>query len=215
MTFDTIAHDLKTPLAAALGHARMMAAENLSPAGRRRLAVIESQIQRMSTLIDTYLLGGPGVHDLAEGHAGDVVAQVTGEIEPLLQRAGVVLELAVDGDVPLCRCAPAALHRVLVNVLRNAIDASVPGGSIECRIGAGPSEVFIEVHDNGSGIPAGVLDRLFERGCTTKAAQGGNGLGLAICRDLLQHHGGGIGISSRPGEGTRVLITLPAVVVET
>ena len=211
MTFDAIAHDLKTPLAAALGHARMIAAENLSPAGRRRLAVIETQIQRMSTLIDSYLLGGAVRSDIAVGHAGDVVLQVTREIEPLLQRAGVVLGLVVDHDVPPCRCAPEALHRVLVNVLRNAIDASVSGGSIDCRVGAGAAnEVFIEIRDNGSGIPPVVLERLFQRGCTTKSAQGGHGLGLAISRELLQHEGGNIRINSRPGEGTRVLITLKA-----
>jgi signal transduction histidine kinase len=105
----------------------------------------------------------------------------------------------------------AALHRVVLNVVRNAIDATAPGGTIECRVGAGgPDQVFIEIRDSGGGIPIAAQEHLFERGFTTKKGRDGHGLGLAICRELLHNHGGAIRISSRPREGTRVLITLPA-----
>ena len=209
MNFDAIAHDLKTPLATVLGTARLIGAENLSAEARRRLTVIEVQVHRMSVLID-YLLAGTTGEIITEDHAGDILREATRDLEPLLQRAGLTLTLREDEDVPSCRCARTALHRVIVNLLKNAIDATPSGGTISCHVGpADTHQVAIEISDTGTGMPASVLDRAFDRGFTTKARQDGHGLGLAIARELLSEQGGAIAISSQPGCGTCVTLTLP------
>jgi signal transduction histidine kinase len=211
MNFDSIAHDLKTPLATLLGTARLMGTENLSPDARRRLAVIEAQVRRMSLLIDSYLVGGDDTETIGEEDAAGIVVEATRELEPLFERAGIALCLQFEQDIPRCRCARAALHRVVVNLVKNAIDAMPNGGSITCRMGTSSGrDVFIEVSDNGIGMPAAVLARAFEVGFTTKAADDGHGLGLAISRELVRGQGGDISISSEPGRGTRVVVTLPA-----
>jgi signal transduction histidine kinase len=212
MNFEAIAHDLKTPLTAVLGSARLIATEDLSPDARRLLAVIEAQVERMALLIDSYLVDPTGLDAITDESAGEILLEVTREIEPLVQRAGVIISVAIDDGVPRCRCARLALHRAILNVIKNAIDATPGSGTIACRVRGGTAhDVSIQIADSGIGMAENVLARAFEPGFTTKARHNGHGLGLAICKELLGRQGGSIAISSRPGHGTRVVMTLPAV----
>jgi histidine kinase len=103
------------------------------------------------------------------------------------------------------------LRQVLENLLANALRYTPPGGSIRIDVTCDGQAVFFTVADTGSGIPPEHLPHLFER--FYRADQGGRvggaGLGLAICKGLVEAHGGRIWAESREGEGTAIRFTLP------
>jgi signal transduction histidine kinase len=98
------------------------------------------------------------------------------------------------------------LH-LLVNLLRNAIDATPEGGEIRVGVHAHDGHLRIRVEDSGPGIPPDVRDRIFEPFFTTKA--GGTGLGLSVCRSVADVHGGAIHVGSAEGGGARFDVELP------
>ncbi len=96
------------------------------------------------------------------------------------------------GELPKIHCRPGEINQILTNLLTNACEATEPGKAIEIRTGSGEDKVWLEVRDEGHGIPDDLLPRIFAPNVTTKSGGGnyGLGLGLAISRDLaLQHHG--------------------------
>ncbi len=106
------------------------------------------------------------------------------------------------------------IEQVVMNIVSNAIKYTPDGGKIDIHVGTGKKSVYVRVTDNGIGIPEKDLPRLFERFYRVDKARsresGGTGLGLSIAREILQQHKGDIHIDSVYGEGTDVVITLPA-----
>jgi two-component system sensor histidine kinase BaeS len=101
------------------------------------------------------------------------------------------------------------MRRVLGNLLANAIRHTPTGGRVTVRVEPdGSGGLLVAVSDTGSGIPADLLARVFER-FAKGADSGGSGLGLAIARDLVEAHGGSIEAESREGEGTTIRVRLP------
>jgi signal transduction histidine kinase len=113
-----------------------------------------------------------------------------------------------DGDIPV-RADPDAIQQVLVNLLNNSVEARAEGRQfrVEVRAIRAPGRAVITLRDNGKGIPAEVLARLFERFSTGRRE--GTGLGLAICQQIMEKSGGKIDLHSTPGAGTTAVLTLP------
>jgi two-component system sensor histidine kinase HydH len=101
------------------------------------------------------------------------------------------------------------ISQVLLNLYLNAIESMKPGGELAVELSADSEEnaIEIKVSDTGCGIPAEHLSRIFDPYFTTKST--GTGLGLAIAHNIIEAMGGQIKISSRPGEGTTIILTLP------
>lgn len=113
-------------------------------------------------------------------------------------------------DVPAVRCVPAEINQVVINLLTNALDALGPAGRLSLVLVADGPDVCIVVRDDGAGIPADLLPRVFEPFVTTKGPGRGTGLGLAISHAIVARHGGRIDVASEPGRGTTVTVRLPA-----
>jgi len=117
---------------------------------------------------------------------------------------------------PFANINAGQLQQVLLNLIINARQAMENGGVLTVGIGAGaePGIAEITIRDTGSGIPADKLPRIFERFYTTKSAdsqgQGGTGLGLALCKDVIESHQGRIRVESVLGKGTAFILKLPA-----
>jgi len=101
------------------------------------------------------------------------------------------------------------LIQVFVNLLTNACDASQPGDRVTVKARLSNGSGIIEIIDSGDGIAEDLLGQVFEPFVTTKGPRHGTGLGLSVVYRIVQDHGGQISIDSRPGHGTRVLLTLP------
>ena len=124
--------------------------------------------------------------------------------------------MKVSGN-PQARVEPAQIQQVLINLLINARQAMPQGGVVRLRVGtaAAGRRVELSVSDNGVGIAPADLRRIFEPFYSTKkepdaGGQGGTGLGLAVCRDIIEAHHGRLRAESRPGQGSTFTIILPA-----
>jgi two-component system NtrC family sensor kinase len=116
------------------------------------------------------------------------------------------------GDTLPIRCDMSQINQVVLNLVKNAAQAVPPQGG-EIRVSTamqGPAQVRIEVADNGCGIAADVLPRIWDPFFTTKPSGQGTGLGLSTCRRIVVAHGGTITAASRPGQGSTFAIVLPA-----
>ena len=102
---------------------------------------------------------------------------------------------------------PAQIKQVLLNLVKNAMQAMSRGGELTVRTGAGTEAVFVSITDTGKGIPDEKLTRIFEPFFTTKKK--GSGLGLMIVQRIIRDHAGRIDIESKPGQGTTFRIWLP------
>jgi two-component system NtrC family sensor kinase len=98
---------------------------------------------------------------------------------------------------------------VLMNVLANACDAIEGSGTIRITTRAEDGHVRLSVRDDGAGIPAESLERIFDPFYSTKAQGKGTGLGLAITHGIVTAHGGEIRVASEPGKGTEIVVRLP------
>ncbi|MHB1590031.1 MAG: sensor histidine kinase [Sulfuricella sp.] len=121
-------------------------------------------------------------------------------------KAELVLEL---GALPKTLCLPGHLNQVFLNLLLNAAQAIMDQGRITVQSDAAGNEIRIRISDNGCGIPAGNLDRIFDPFFTTREVGSGTGLGLTVCRDIVQAHGGRIEVESKVGAGTTFTVYLP------
>jgi signal transduction histidine kinase len=214
------AHELKTPITSMLGFAQMLL-RNLTPERpldeqvvRRALQAIEQQSDRLSRLVSRLL-------DIARIEGGQLVIEpVVVDVVPLVH--GVVDTIqASTGRHRLVTQAPAELHalvdplrfeQVLTNLLDNAVKFSPEGEQIDVDVSqTSVGMVRVVVTDRGSGIPPEERDRIFDRFYQAHAGHhaSGMGLGLYICRQIVEQHGGSIRAEPRPGGGTRFVVILP------
>jgi two-component system sensor histidine kinase KdpD len=212
-----ISHDLRTPLAAIVGAASSLAEEpeRLSEGARRELArTIYDEGQRMATLANNIL-------DMARLDAGAVTLKR--EWVPLEEIVGGVLtrlrarlegrpvRIALPKDAPLVKLDAVLIEQVLVNIVENALKYTPAGTAIDISAEFAPGSVTVAVADEGPGIPPGLEEKLFDKfyRASPERAQSGVGLGLTICRAIVEAHGGTIRAENRPPHGAVFRFTLP------
>ena len=212
-----ISHDLRTPLAAIVGAASSLAEEpeRLSEGARRELArTIYDEGQRMATLANNIL-------DMARLDAGAVTLKR--EWVPLEEIVGGVLtrlrarlegrpvRIALPKDAPLVKLDAVLIEQVLVNIVENALKYTPAGTAIDISAEFAPGSVTVTVADEGPGIPPGLEEKLFDKfyRASPERAQSGVGLGLTICRAIVEAHGGTIRAENRLPHGAAFRFTLP------
>lgn len=132
-------------------------------------------------------------------------------LEPQLRKSSVEVIKEYADDLPSITGSGGKLQQVFTNLILNARDAMISGGTITLKTSAGDDGgVIVEVSDTGEGIPAENLKKVFDPFFTTKGVGNGTGLGLAVSYGIVQEHSGSIEAISRSGEGTTFRITLPA-----
>ncbi len=142
-----------------------------------------------------------------------VLREAVGFCEHIIREAGVSVELTYAEDLPKVSAVPGQLHQVFVNLITNACNAAPKEGGrarVSTRL-QGHDRVIVEIEDNGVGIQAAELDRVFEPFFSTRRKGTGTGLGLSIVKNIVEGHGGSIEIDSEAGRGTTVVVTLPCL----
>jgi signal transduction histidine kinase len=211
-------HELRTPLTSILGFAGTLREHGraLSPDDFERcVAAIERQAARMRDMVDDLLDASLLERGVAEPEfaAVDVTSLLSELIEDLAPRdASHTIRLAADAGTPAARADVSHLRRVVTNLVTNAIRYSARGTTVEVRLRATAGAVVVEVADEGVGIAADDLARVFER--YERVAEGaragaGSGLGLFIARSLVQAMGGRIEVESELGHGSCFRVLLP------
>lgn len=212
----SLSHELRTPLQAITGLTENLQTLDLSAAQRQhaldRIAVATTHI--LSIVDDVLDLArveaGAMPIDLGEVDASEVVAVSRDLIQPLADRRGVAVE--VHG-VPLRVLADSRrLQQVVLNLLANAVRFSPTGTAVRVTTVQADGAACIEVTDQGPGIPAALLGRLFvpfDRLGADAGREGGAGLGLVLARRLTEAMGGTLDLTSTVGVGTHITVTLP------
>lgn len=209
----SIAHEVKNPLGAMGIHLeqlrRRLARVEVDPGAEERIRVIREEIDRLHEILREWL-GLTAPEDQTEGEAGveevlDSVARLL-RVEARHQNVELIVERSGDlGAVPL---PPAGLRQVLLNLSLNALQAMPRGGQLQLSAHREEDRLVLDVSDSGLGIPDEISDRVFDFHFTTRSD--GSGLGLPICKRLVEGAGGTISFESTPGEGTVFHITLPS-----
>lgn len=113
------------------------------------------------------------------------------------------------GDVPAVECSPGQVNQVFMNLILNASQAIAERGTITIRTRSTGGYAVVEISDTGPGVSPESLERIFDVGFTTKRTKSGTGLGLGICKDIIERQGGRIEVESAPGEGSTFRVLLP------
>jgi two-component system sensor histidine kinase KdpD len=213
-----VSHDLRTPLAAITGAVSALRDDSARVSESQRgelLADIQDEAGRLERLVTNLL-------DMTRVESGSL--RVRREWVPLEELIGAALtrlelqlgarpvRVSIAPGLPLLSLDPVLFEQVLVNLVENAAKYTPPASAIEIEGRAEGDAVVVEVKDRGPGIPAGDEQRVFEkfyRGLN--AAVAGAGLGLAICKGILEAHGGTIRVEGRIGGGAVFRVTIPLV----
>jgi len=204
-----LAHEIKNPLAGISGAIQVIAGD-LAPDDSRRDVVDEilAQIDRMdATVRDLLVYARPKRPERQVHRVGAIVQRVLMLLreEPALDGIDMHREgLDCDAEALI---DPSQFQQVITNVLLNAVQACNQQGEVTVRLSRDNSIARVEVADTGSGMTRAEVERAFEPFFTTKAR--GTGLGLPICKRIIDAHDGRIRLQSREGKGTRVVIELP------
>ena len=211
-----LSHDLRTPLTVLVGLAESLGLTKpeLSAVQRETAEAITEEAHRMSALVSNLL-------DMARIESGGVKLNL--EWQPLEEVIGTALdatrgilkqhriEVRLPPDLPLVRFDALLIERVLVNLLENAAKYTPAGSTVTIAAEVLADDLSVSVSDNGPGLPIGREDAVFEKFTRghRESATPGVGLGLAICRAIIESHGGKILGLNRPGGGASFNFTLP------
>jgi signal transduction histidine kinase/DNA-binding response OmpR family regulator len=222
-----IAHDLRSPLMNIMGVAEVMIEGMFGSVTREQkkwLARVQSNSQSLVDLVSDFL----DVSKLESGYVD--ISREAVSLAALIQKSveshrvvalskKISLHGTADPALPLVHADPRRLEQVLSNLISNAFKFAREGGKVEVE--AVPAEgpmVNVRVRDNGAGIAADEIDQLFEKyrqaGNVKYSSQKGTGLGLVICKMIVEAHGGRIWVESEPAKGSTFYFSLPASVVD-
>jgi two-component system phosphate regulon sensor histidine kinase PhoR len=218
----TVSHELRTPLFAIRGFVKLLAANKVSDEAQRRefLEIISHQTDHLAQIVNDVL-------DLSRLDAGrsidvqmmpvdvaDVVHDVVARFRAMADEKHITLRGEVPADLSPVTADGRRLAQALVNLLGNAFKFTGSGGRVTVSAEALPTdEVRFSVEDTGVGIPAMAIPHLFERFYQADQSPifraGGTGLGLYITRQIVEAHGGRLGVESTPGVGSHFWFTIP------
>ena len=215
-----MSHELRTPLQSILGFAELgmlrgraqpkLAGmfEDIHLAGKRMLTLVNDLLE-VSKLESTV-----GTFHLERIDLRGVVRPVIRELEPLLERSHLMMDVDMSDTPLVAKADPLRFQQVIRNVVANAIKFSPPGSTITLHGFMDPQgQAHLVVQDEGPGIPEAELETIFEafvQSSKTKDGSGGTGLGLAICRKIVEAMGGQIYARNVPASGAAFHVILPA-----
>jgi two-component system sensor histidine kinase KdpD len=212
----SVSHDLRTPLGVVTGATSALLEDDVpKDAAMRRalLMTVHEEAERLNRLVRNLL-------DMTRLEAGALKVQK--DLQPLEEVVGSALNrmedrlrgrevgTSIPSDLPLVPFDAILIEQVLINLIENATKYSPAGGPIDIRASAREGEVEVEVDDRGPGVARKDADRVFDKFFRVREGEGGGvGLGLTICRGIVNAHGGRIWVADREGGGAAFRFTLP------
>ena len=212
-------HELRTPLTS-LGLSIKMLEETeaakLGERGQKLLDASGEDVERLRALVEELL-------NLSRIEAGRldlnfqairpefICEKAVSRVQPQAEAKHISLSLATESDLSSVRADLEKIDWVLMNLLANALKFTPPGGHIQVKVAAAGNYVQFSVADDGAGVPYEYQSLIFDKFVQVKALQqtAGLGLGLAICKEIVNAHGGAIWLESIPGEGSTFSFNLP------
>jgi signal transduction histidine kinase/CheY-like chemotaxis protein len=232
----TVSHELRTPLTSVLGFAKIIRRRleerlfPLIPEDDRKvqqakhqvienLDVVVSEGERLTKLIDDVLdlakiEAGKFTWNMGKTSISDVIERAVAATASLFEAKKLNLVRAIDTDLPDINGDQDRLIQVVINLISNAVKFT-DDGSITCSARLDGNDIVVGVTDSGIGIAPGDHQKVFEKfkqvGDTLTDKPKGTGLGLPICKEIVEFHGGRIWVESEPGKGSTFSFTLPVI----
>ena len=214
-----VSHELKTPLTSIKTYSETMLEQELDEESKQKfMGVILTEANRMTRLVSDLLqLTKFDYKKVAWNKIDFDLTELTKQIcekhKIQADKKNQLLECYVTSNVPEVYGDRDGIERVITNIVTNSIKYTQEGGNIKVYVGAVYDDAYIKIIDNGMGIPAEDLPRVFERFYRVDKARsremGGTGLGLPIAKEIIEANGGSIDIKSDVGKGTEVIIKVP------
>lgn len=211
-----VSHELKTPLTSISGFAELLRNGMVAPADVPEFAAdIHAEAKRLLTLVNdiirlSRLEDGSRPYENSEVDLYTTAEAALSTVRPAAERMGITLSL--EGTHETVMGAEPILYDVIYNLCDNAVKYNREGGFVRVYVGEGETGAVVSVEDGGIGIPSEHIDRIFERFYRVDKSHskeiGGTGLGLSIVRHGVAYHDGEVSLSSTPGVGTKVTVTL-------
>jgi NtrC-family two-component system sensor histidine kinase KinB len=210
-------HELRTPVTGmhmAFGLFRERAHFAADSREADLLDTVNEEMQRLMQLINDLLnfsryQNGLQKLSLAPCAVDTLLEQARQRFTEQAEEQNIVLLIEMQEPLPHLHADHTQLDRVLDNLLDNALRHTPENGLIRLQARRHGERVIVSVEDNGEGIAYGQQGRIFEPFVQVGRKKGGAGLGLALCKEIVQLHGGRIGVYSRPGQGTQFYMALP------
>lgn len=204
-----LAHELRNPLMAM--KILVQSALERDPAAslsERDLSVIDEEITRLEHLVQGFLdFARPPEAVRQSVSIGEIVSSTVNLATPQANRSGVSVSCEVDADLPPVHGDAGQLRQVVLNLLLNAIDATPEGGEVAVRAHRNNDDAVVRVADTGHGLPVDLGDTIFDPFVSTRET--GIGLGLSICRRIMETHLGAVTAMARPEGGAEFIVTIP------
>ncbi|WP_442598863.1 ATP-binding protein [Neobacillus sp. D3-1R] len=202
------AHEIRNPLTGIKGLIKLMNEDNHDSKMKYYFDVIQTELDRINTIVSELLvLGKPSVQTLKTCNANDIIA----EIEPILYSEAnfmnVQLSVHYSPFELSISCVKDHLKQVILNLSKNSLQAMPNGGKLTISLEKWDETCVIKVTDTGDGMPNDTINQVFKPFFTMK--KDGSGLGLTVCKRIIDTLGGNITLTSKLNEGTQVEITLP------
>lgn len=209
-----LAHEIKNPLST-MSISLQLLLEDLKASPqvhsgkiRPRIEMLTGEVERLQRIVNDFLtLAKDPELVLEPRNPNELIEAMEQFIGPELRRKGIHVVTQLDSRAPDIPLDADHFRQVLINIIRNAIDAMPAGGTLTLQSRVEGGEILVEVIDTGHGVPPDVLPRIFDGFFSTRP--GGTGIGLAISRRIVENHGGSIDCESTPGRGSRFIIRLP------
>ncbi|TVP92179.1 MAG: HAMP domain-containing protein [Pseudomonadaceae bacterium] len=178
------------------------------------MRTVDEEMQRLLLLINDLLnfsryQNGLQQLELAPESIDELLEQALHRFIHSAAEKDISLECELEAGLPRVALDRLQIERVLDNLIGNALRHTHIGGTIRLQAARNNEQVLLAIADNGDGIPYGQQARVFEPFVQIGKRKGGAGLGLALCKEIVQLHGGRIGVQSQPGKGTRFYFSLP------
>ncbi len=216
-----ISHELRTPLTAVRGAAEYILSLLGKPAAeatetctelQRFAEIISSNTERLERMVNETLdiekiESGRSDFHITSFAVGSAVSEVLQELDPLIHSRSLQLQTNIDTALPIINGDRDRIKDVLTNLLINAFDYSPEGGILQITCTPATNTVRIEIQDQGPGVPPQLREKVFEK--FYKGRKGGTGLGLALCRSVVNAHDGRIWVESAGAYGSAFIVELP------
>jgi signal transduction histidine kinase len=213
-----LVHELRTPLSSIFTITFLLQRQNVSEAQRIALAqTIQNETQRLNEMASSFLdmarlESGRSEFHLTAFDAGKLLRECCEMIRGRADEHQIKLEIEVQADLPLLTADRDKIKQVLLNLLTNAVKYNRSGEMIRARVRLAANQIWFMVQDTGMGVPAEQMPHLFEkffRATPQDSTISGTGLGLYICKKIIESHGGQILVKSQENVGTNIEFCLP------
>ncbi|MGG1400204.1 ATP-binding protein [Bacillus salipaludis] len=202
------AHEIRNPLTGVKGLMQLLSEKYTAPEDQYYFEVIDSELNRINEIVSEFLILGKPTAQLTNNVN---IVETLQELKPLIISEGNLCNVDCSWGIPsnpvIVQCVKDQIKQVVLNIAKNSFESMEGSGKLEIILQKNSQFCLLEIIDNGKGMSKEELDKIFRPFYTSKKT--GTGLGLVVCKRIIQSFGGKIQILSAAGKGTKVEITLP------